>query len=136
MSPSLRQPGTKPSRLRPRDRVRCCRESEQLVLKGSGGRFPPLASILPPRESLATAWVVVSGISDSDLQANCTCAVTLCIHMLSSIQEVLIAGGARDTQLVKFMMYDVYRQLMVVPIVHEELDDCVEYDHGSLGGIL
>ena len=44
---------------------------------------------------------------------------------------------ARDSQLVKFMMYDVYRQLMIVGVMrHDEFDDRLKYDRGSLGEML
>jgi hypothetical protein len=110
-------------------------ESEQLVLEGSGGRFPTV-SIDFAAEGIAGdsmgLWYL--DIADSDLQANCTAAVRLCINSANpSMQEVLTAGVARNSQLVKFMLYDVYRQLMVVAIRNDEFDDRVRYDHGSLG---
>ena len=132
----LRQPGTVTSPLAPaRSGSLLWTESEQLVLEGSGGRFPTVSIDFAAEGIVGDSmglWYL--DIADSDLQANCTAAVRLCINSANpSMQEVLIAGAARNSQLVRFMMYDVYRQLMVVAIRNEEFDDRVKYDHGSLG---
>jgi hypothetical protein len=135
----LRRPGTAISLLAPsRSGSLLWSTSEQLVLEGSGGRFPTISADFAA-EGIAGdgigLWYL--DISDSDLQANCTSAVTLYINSANpSIQDVLIAGSARNSQLVKFMMYDVYRQLMMVAMRNDEFDDRLKYDRGSLGDAL
>jgi hypothetical protein len=135
----LRRPGSAVSPLAPsRPGLLLWRKSEQLALEGSGGRFPTISTDFAAEGivgEIMGLWYL--HISDSDLQANCTSAVTLYINSANpSIQDVLVAGDARNSQLVKFMMYDVYRQLMMAAILHEEFDDRLEYDRGSLGDIL
>lgn len=135
----LRRPGTVISPLAPlRSGSLLWRGSEQLVLEGSGGRFPTISADFAAEGIAGDSmglWYL--DVADSDLQANCTSAVRLCINSAnSSMQEVLITGAARNPQLVKFMMYDVYRQLLVVAIRHEEFDDRMKYDRGSLGDAL
>jgi hypothetical protein len=135
----LRQQGTVTSPLAPaRSGSLLWTESKQLVLEGSGGRFPTISTDFAAEGIIGDSmglWYLE--IADSDLQANCTSAVRLCINSANpSMQEVLIAGAARNSQFVKFMMYDVYRQLMVVAIRNDEFDDRVNYDRGSLGDVL
>jgi hypothetical protein len=135
----LHRPGTAISPLAP---SRCgallWSKSEQVVLEGSGGRFPTISADFAADGIVGDSmglWYLE--ISDSDLQANCTSALTLYINSANqSIQDVLIAGAAGNSQLVKFMMYDVYRQLMMAAIRHEEFDDRLKYDRGSLGDML
>jgi hypothetical protein len=135
----LRRPGTEPSLLAPsRPGALLWGKSEQVVLEGSGGRFPTITADFAA-EGIAgdgIGWWYLD-VSGSDLQANCTSAITLYINSANpSIQDVLIEGSARDSQIVKFMMYDVYRQLMMVAIGHDEFDDRIDYDRGSLGDVL
>ena len=135
----LRRPGTEPSPLAPsRPGALLWGKSEQVVLEGSGGRFPTITADFAAEgiagDGMGLWYLDVSG---SDLQANCTSAVTLYINSSNpSIQDLLVAGSARDSHIVKFMMYDVYRQLMMVAIVHDEFDDRIKYDRGSLGEVL
>jgi len=135
----LRWPGTEPSPLSPsRPGALLWVKSEQLVLEGSGGRFPTITADFSS-EGIAGdgigLWYL--DISDSDLQASCTSAVALYINSINpAIQDVLVAGKARDSQILKFMTYDVYRQLMMVAIGHDEFDDRINYDRGSLGDVL
>ncbi len=135
----LRRSGTAISPLAPsRSGSLLWGHSEQLVLDGSGGRFPTIG-IDFSAEGIAGdsigLWYL--HVLDSDLQANCTSAVTLYMNSVNpSIQDILTTGGARNSQLIKFMMYDVYRQLMMAAIRNDEFDDRLRYDRGSLGEIL
>lgn len=135
----LRRPGTEPSPLAPsRPGALLWCKSEQVILEGSGGRFPTIIADFAAEgisgDEIGLWYLDISG---SDLQANYTSAITLYINSVNpSIQDVLIAGSARDSQIVKFMMYDVYRQLMMLAIGHDEFDDCINYDRGSLGDVL
>ena len=135
----LHRPGTAISPLAPsRSGALLWSKSEQVVLEGSGGRFPTISADFAAEGIVGDSmglWYL--DISDSDLQANCTTALTLYINSVNPvIQDVLIAGATRNSQLVKFMTYDVYRQLMTVAIRHEEFDDRLKYDRGSLGDML
>ena len=135
----LQRPGTTISPLAPsRSGALLWSKSEQLVLEGSGGRFPTISTDFAAEGIVGDSmglWYLE--ISDSDLQANCTTALTLYINSANpSIQDVLIAGATRNSQLVKFMMYDVYRQLMTTAVRHDEFDDRLKYDRGSLGDML
>ena len=135
----LHRPGTAISPLAPsRPGTLLWSKSEQVALEGSGGRFPTISADFAAEGIVGDSiglWYL--DISDSDLQVNCTAALTLYINRANpSVQDVLIAGAARDSQLVKFMMYDVYRQLMIVALRHDEFDDRLKYDRGSIGEML
>ena len=56
-------------------------QSEQVVLEGSGGRFPTISADFAAEGIAGDSiglWYL--DISDSDLQANCTAALTLYIN--------------------------------------------------------
>jgi hypothetical protein len=136
----LRRPGTTMSQLAPsRPGLLLWTASEQVVLEGSGGRFPTISA------DFAAEGIAGNGmglwyldISDTDLQANCTTALALYVNSSNpSIQDVLAGGtAARSSQLVAFMMYDVYRQLLNVATLNTEFDDRARYERGSLGDML
>jgi hypothetical protein len=136
----LRRPGTAMSPLAPsRPGLLLWGASEQVVLEGAGGRFPTISADFAA-EGIAGnnmgMWYL--HISDADLQANCTTALAFYVNSTNpSIQEVLAGGtAARGSQIVAFMMYDVYRQLMDVATRNSEFDDRVGYERGSLGDML
>jgi hypothetical protein len=136
----LRRPGTVVTPLAPsRPGLLLWSASDQIVLEGSGGRFPTISTDFAA-EGIAGnhggMWYL--DISDTDLQANCTTALALYVNTLNpSVQEVLAGGtAARSSQLIGFMMYDVYRQLMGVAIRNPEFDDRAQYERGSLGDML
>jgi hypothetical protein len=136
----LRRPGTAMSPLAPsRPGLLLWSAFEQVVLEGSGGRFPTISADFAA-EGIAGdglgMWYL--DISDTDLQANCTTVLALYVNSSNpSIQEVLAGGtAARGSQVVAFMMYDVYRQLMDVAMRDTEFDDRSRYERGSLGDML
>jgi hypothetical protein len=136
----LRRPGTAMSPLAPsRPGLLLWSASEQVVLEGSGGRFPTISTDFVAEGIAGSSigmWYL--DISDTDLQANCTTALALYVNSSNpSIKEVLAGGtAARGSQLVAFMTYDVYRQLMGVAISNTEFDDRAQYEHGSVGDML
>jgi hypothetical protein len=85
-----------------------------------------------------TAGMWYLDLSEDDLQANCTTVLALYINSAHpDIQDLQSEGGtARNPELVKFMTYDVYRQLMRLAIRNEEFDDLMTYGRGSLGSLL
>lgn len=113
--------------------------SDQVVLEGSGGRFPTISTDFVEAgiagESLGM-WYV--DISDADLQANSTTALALYVNSANLSMKEVLAGGttARSSQLIAFMMYDVYRQLMDAAIRNPEFDDRARYERGSVGDML
>lgn len=136
----LRSPGISTSPLAPsRPGLLLWSASQQVVLEGSGGRFPTINTDFAA-EGIAGGvmgmWFLE--IFDNDLQANCTNALALYVNSSNpSIQDVLAGGtAARTSQLIAFMMYDVYRQLMGVAIRNTEFDDRARYERGSLGDML
>jgi hypothetical protein len=136
----LRNSGTVISKLAPsRPGSLLWSASEQVVLEGSGGRFPTIsvdfAAEGKPGDSNGM-WFLE--ISDWNLQANCTSALVLYVNNSNpSIQAVLTGGAAaRNSEIMRFMMYDVYRQLLRVSIYNSEFDDRVKYERGSLGDML
>lgn len=113
--------------------------SVQIVLEGSGGRFPTISA------DFVEAGIAGEGfgmwyldISDADLQADSTTALALYVNSANPSMKEVLAGGstARSSQLIAFMMYDVYRQLMSVAIRNPEFDDRVRYERGSVGDML
>lgn len=136
----LRRPGTAMSPLAPsRPGSLLWSASEQVILEGAGGRFPTISTDFAAEAIVGnSAGMWYLDISDTDLQANCTTALALYVNSSNpSIQEVLAGGAAaRSSQLIAFMMYDVYRQLMGVAIRNIEFDDRAKYERGSLGDML
>jgi hypothetical protein len=136
----LRRPGTTISPLAPsRPGLLLWSASEQVVLEGAGGRFPTISTDFGAEGIVGSSngmWYL--DVSDMDLQANCTTALTLYVNNSNpSLKEVLAGGAAAgNSQLVAFMMYDVYRQLLGVAIRNTEFDDRVRYERGSLGDML
>lgn len=136
----LRRPGTAVSPLAPsRPGSLLWSASEQVALEGSGGRFPTISA------DFAAAGIVGDSlgmwyldISDTDLQANCTTALALYVNSSNPNMKEVLSGGAavRGSQVIAFMMYDVYRQLMETAIRNEEFDDRAEYERGSVGDML
>jgi hypothetical protein len=136
----LRRPGTVMTLLAPsRPGLLLWSASEQVALEGSGGRFPTISADFAADGIAGNhmgMWYL--DISDTDLQANCTTALALYVNSSNpSMQEVLAGGtAARRSQLVAFMMYDVYRQLAGVAMRNAEFDDRATYERGSLGDML
>jgi hypothetical protein len=136
----LRRPGADQSPLAPsRPGSLLWSSSEQIVLEGSGGRFPTISADFVEAgiagESFGM-WYL--DISDADLQANSTTALALYVNSANISMKEVLAGGStpRTSQLVAFMMYDVYRQLMDVAIRNPEFDDRARYERGSVGDML
>jgi hypothetical protein len=113
--------------------------SEQVVLEGTGGRFPTISTDFAA-EGIAGngAGMWYLQISDTDLLANCTAALVLYVNNSNPNMREVLAGdsSARASQLIAFMTYDVYRQLMEVAMRNPEFDDRVQYEQGSLGDML
>jgi hypothetical protein len=136
----LRRPGTTMSPLAPsRPGLLLWSASEQVILEGAGGRFPTIGTDFAAEGIVGNStgmWYL--DISDTDLQANCTTALTLYVNSSNpSLKEVLAGGvAARSSQVIAFMMYDVYRQLLSVAIRSTEFDDRARYERGSLGDML
>jgi hypothetical protein len=113
--------------------------SDQVVLEGSGGRFPTTVSDftaagLPGGEN--APWYLE--IAESDLEASATSCLRL--HLNSSnddVRELLEHPDSERSWLVlRHLRHDTTRQMVAAALRNDEFDDRVSYGRGTLGDVL
>jgi hypothetical protein len=114
-------------------------EEQKVVLEGSGGRFPTVAtdftdSVLPGgRDGI---WYL--RIIDKDLGASATQALRLYLNTANKDIRSLLdnPSGEASIATMRFLRYDTTRQLLKVALTHDEFDDRTKYGQETLGDVL
>jgi hypothetical protein len=113
------------------------RDSYQLILEGSGSRFPivPLpfddAGLAGGR---AAGWCLM--LDSEDLSDSGIGNLRLYLNSSQPAIRALLANPDGQRDLAAYLQYDVTRQLLTLALRHPDLDLTQEYDPGSLGELL